>query len=134
MVAIHPAYSRRGHASRLIHYTKDLSKKEGIQNGAVSVPSGKALVEYLGFKVHEVYHVQANDELDTPQEVHIAASLSMIMYGPQVKSNHFTGERCIKPPPWRHVSWRPNWLHAIIRRLSKSFHNLTLRWTANLLT
>ncbi len=74
MVAIYPAYFRRGHASRLIQYAKDLSKIDGIQIGVVSVPNGRALVEHLGFKVHEVYHVQANDELDAPQEVHIAAS------------------------------------------------------------
>lgn len=74
MVAIYPAYFRWGHASRLIQYAKDLSKIDGTQIGVVSVPNGRALVEHLGFKVHEVYHVQADDELDAPQEVDIAAS------------------------------------------------------------
>ncbi|KAF2447072.1 hypothetical protein P171DRAFT_384125 [Karstenula rhodostoma CBS 690.94] len=57
-LAVHPAYWRRGHATRLVGYITRLADLEGVSLGISAVPQGAIIAARAGFEERELVRVK----------------------------------------------------------------------------
>jgi hypothetical protein len=57
-VAVHPAYWRRGHGTRLINWCTRLADLEGVPIGVSSAPTGVRIAVKAGFEQQEAISIE----------------------------------------------------------------------------
>ena len=67
-LVVHPAYRRRGHATELIKWSKDLSRIDEVPQGVSAAGMGQSLYKKLGY-THVTWLEEEGDKED-PRGVH----------------------------------------------------------------
>lgn len=73
MLAVHPAYWKRGLGGALTRSGMDLAKTDGIQQGVIATEMGKAVYSAMGFKHLEDVHLDGDGLV--PQGVTVSAMI-----------------------------------------------------------
>ncbi|KAF2017330.1 hypothetical protein BU24DRAFT_343565 [Aaosphaeria arxii CBS 175.79] len=60
-LAVHPAYWRRGHATRLVNWCTSLADREDTQVGISAAPMGATVAAKAGFEERELITISATD-------------------------------------------------------------------------
>lgn len=91
MVAVHPAYWRRGHGSTLVKWLNSLADEDQTEVAVSAVPMGRKLFEHMGFHMVE----------------------QPIVPGYGRHPEHLLGWLGVRQPKSRFMDWLQAWLFAV---------------------